>query len=160
MAVFQGGLAKLEQETARQALLQTAPCLRHALAYLDLARRAVTDGLTGLANRGAFDTQISLELKRHRRHGGGFSLLMADIDHFKAVNDTHGHQAGDAALAEVARVLREGLRETDFVARYGGEEFAMLLPHTGQAQAWMLAERLRLRGGWPCAWSTPGGKSP
>lgn len=145
IAVFQGGLAKLEQETARQAVLQTAPCLRHALAYLSLARRAVTDDLTGLANRGAFDAQLSRELKRHQRHGGGFSLLMADIDHFKAVNDTHGHLAGDAALIAVAQTLRESLRETDFVARFGGEEFAMILPYTGQAQAWMLAERLRRR---------------
>jgi diguanylate cyclase (GGDEF)-like protein len=79
------------------------------------------------------------------RHKEGFALLLADLDHFKSVNDTHGHLAGDAALRHAAQALEGGLRTTDFLARYGGEEFAVILPHTGQAQAWMLAERLRRR---------------
>ncbi len=136
-------LAKHEQETARQAIVQLSPSLRHALSYLRLKRRADRDGLTGLANRRSFDARMSSELKRHMRHREGFSLLMCDLDHFKAVNDTHGHLAGDAVLRQTAQSMEAMFRTTDFAARYGGEEFAILLPHTGQAQAWMLAERLR-----------------
>lgn len=136
-------LAKHEQETTRQAILQLGPSLRHALSYLRLKRRADRDGLTGLANRRSFDTRISDELKRHMRHREGFSLLMADLDNFKAVNDTHGHLAGDAVLRLTAQTVETLLRATDFAARFGGEEFAILLPHTGRAQAWLLAERLR-----------------
>ncbi|WP_243362265.1 sensor domain-containing diguanylate cyclase [Fundidesulfovibrio terrae] len=138
-------LAKHEQETAREALNQLAPCVKHSLDYLLLKRRADRDGLTGLYNRRSFDARLDQELKRHIRHKEGFVLLMADLDHFKAVNDTHGHLAGDAALKHAAHALESGLRSSDFLARYGGEEFAVILPHTGQSQAWMLAERLRRR---------------
>ena len=138
-------LAKHEQETARQALLQLTPCVKHSLDYLLLKRRADRDGLTGLFNRRSFDARLDQELKRHMRHKEGFVLLMADLDHFKRVNDTFGHLAGDAALRHVSHCLESGLRSTDFLARYGGEEFAIILPHTGQSQAWMLAERLRRR---------------
>lgn len=140
-------LAKHEQETARQAVTQLAPCLKNALDYLRLKRRADRDGLTGLFNRRSFDARLDQELKRHMRHKAGFALLMADLDHFKKVNDTHGHLAGDAALRHAAQALEGGLRSTDFLARYGGEEFAIILPHTSQAQAWVLAERLRRRVG-------------
>jgi len=138
-------LDRNEQELARQAVLQLAPWLRNALDYLRLKRRADRDGLTGLYNRRTFDTRLDQELKRHMRHKEGFVLMMADLDHFKRVNDTHGHLAGDAVLRSAAQALESGLRETDFVARYGGEEFAIILPHTGTAQAWLLAERLRRR---------------
>ncbi|MFP5223261.1 MAG: GGDEF domain-containing protein [Acidobacteriota bacterium] len=140
-------LAKHEQETARQAVTQLAPCLKNALNYLRLKRRADRDGLTGLFNRRSFDARLDLELKRHMRHKAGFALLMADLDHFKKVNDTHGHLAGDAALRHAAQAMETGLRSTDFLARFGGEEFAIILPHTGQPQAWILAERLRRRVG-------------
>ncbi|MFZ5426607.1 MAG: GGDEF domain-containing protein [Thermodesulfobacteriota bacterium] len=143
-------LARHEQETARQAVTQLAPCIRNSLEYLRLKRRAGRDGLTGLHNRRSLDARLEQELKRHMRHKEGFALLMADLDHFKKVNDTHGHLAGDAALRHAAQSFEAGLRSTDFLARYGGEEFAVILPHTGQAQAWMLAERLRRRlGGSP-----------
>jgi diguanylate cyclase (GGDEF)-like protein len=138
-------LAKQEQETARLALTQLAPCLKNALDYLRLKRRADRDGLTGLFNRRSLDARLDQELKRHMRHRDGFCLLMADLDHFKKVNDTFGHLAGDAVLRHAAQSLEAGLRTTDFLARYGGEEFAVILPHTGQAQAWILAERLRRR---------------
>jgi diguanylate cyclase (GGDEF)-like protein len=101
--------------------------------------------LTGLFNRRSLDARLDQELKRHMRHREGFCLLMADLDHFKKVNDTYGHLAGDAVLRRAAQALQAGLRTTDFLARYGGEEFAVILPHTGQSQAWMLAERLRRR---------------
>lgn len=138
-------LARHEQETARQALLQLAPCFKNALDYLRLKRRAHLDGLTGLHNRRSLDARLDQELKRHIRHRQGFALLMADLDHFKRINDTFGHLAGDAALRHAAQTLAGGLRSTDFLARYGGEEFVVILPHTGQAQAWVLAERLRRR---------------
>jgi diguanylate cyclase (GGDEF)-like protein len=138
-------LAKHEQETARQALLQLAPCVKNSLDYLLLKRKADRDGLTGLFNRRSFDARLDQELKRHMRHKEGFVLLMADLDHFKKVNDTFGHLAGDAALRHAAHSLEAGLRSTDFLARYGGEEFGIILPHTGQSQGWMLAERLRRR---------------
>lgn len=138
-------LAKHEQETARNAVTQLAPCLKNSLDYLRLKRRADRDGLTGLFNRRSFDARLDLELKRHMRHKAGFVLLMADLDHFKKVNDTHGHLAGDAVLRHAAQTLEGGIRTTDFLARFGGEEFVVILPHTGQAQAWMLAERLRRR---------------
>lgn len=136
-------LAKHEQETARQAFLQLAPCVKNSLDYLLLKRRADRDGLTGIFNRRSFDARLDQELKRHMRHKEGFVLLLADLDHFKKVNDTFGHLAGDAALRHAAHCLEGGLRSTDFLARYGGEEFGIILPHTGQSHAWMLAERLR-----------------
>lgn len=138
-------LDKLEQQMAREAVLQLSPSLRNALEYLRLKRRADRDGLTGLYNRRSLDARLDQELKRHMRHKEGFALLLADLDHFKTVNDTHGHLAGDAALRHAAQSLESGLRSTDFLARFGGEEFAAILPHTGQSQAWMLAERLRRR---------------
>ena len=138
-------LAKQEQETARQALTQLTPCIKNALEYGRLKRRADRDGLTGLFNRRSLDARLDQELKRHMRHREGFCLLMADLDHFKKVNDTYGHLAGDAVLRRASQALQAGLRTTDFLARYGGEEFAVILPHTGQSQAWMLAERLRRR---------------
>jgi diguanylate cyclase (GGDEF)-like protein len=143
--LIQRDLSKHEQETARQALSQLAPVLKNALDYLRLKRRADRDGLTGAANRRSFDARLEQEFKRHMRHKEGFSLILADLDHFKKINDTHGHLAGDAALRHAAATLEAGLRSTDFMARFGGEEFAVILPHTGQAQAWMLAERLRRR---------------
>ncbi|GFK95718.1 Response regulator PleD [Fundidesulfovibrio magnetotacticus] len=140
-------LSRQEQETARQALQQLAPSLKNGLDYLLIKRRADRDGLTGLFNRRTLDARLDQELKRHMRHREGFALILADIDHFKKVNDVHGHLAGDAALRHAAQTMDAGLRTTDFLARYGGEEFAAILPHTGASQAWMLAERLRRRVG-------------
>jgi diguanylate cyclase (GGDEF)-like protein len=82
-------------------------------------------------------------MKRHQRHQDELSLMMIDLDYFKSVNDTYGHQAGDMVLREVGRILQKTLRESDFPARYGGEEFIVILPQTRDDQAWVLAERLR-----------------
>jgi diguanylate cyclase (GGDEF)-like protein len=101
------------------------------------------DALTRLHNRRSLDERLRTEFERHRRYGHPMSLLLLDIDHFKVINDTYGHQAGDAVLRELADVLRNAIRTTDFVARYGGEEFVIILPHTEEAQGHMLAERLR-----------------
>jgi diguanylate cyclase (GGDEF)-like protein len=104
---------------------------------------AVTDALTHLANRRRFDEELATETGRVRRHGRDLSLLMLDLDHFKEVNDQHGHQAGDAVLYEVARLIRERVRGHDLVARFGGEELAVMMPETSLAGARVVAEELR-----------------
>lgn len=110
----------------------------------DLLRSlAFVDGLTGVANRRRFDERLALEWARAQRHGHALSLLLVDVDHFKAYNDRYGHQAGDEALRRVAACLTEQMRRgTDLVARYGGEEFACLLPDTDSEQALALAQRI------------------
>lgn len=111
-----------------------------------LRRHAVTDALTGLGNRRGFDEQLSCRLDRYRNHGEPLALLLIDIDHFKLFNDTHGHQAGDAALQVVADVLAACTRDVDgTAARYGGEEFAMVLQGNHALQAAIFAEDLRKR---------------
>jgi len=105
---------------------------------------ALLDGLTGIPNRRNFDQELQREGKRSFREGDSFSLLMMDIDHFKAFNDHYGHGAGDTALRKVAETLGESLsRPTDRVSRYGGEEFVVLLPSTDREGACRVAERLR-----------------
>lgn len=110
-----------------------------------LHRRANIDGLTGLWNRRYFDEMFLREVERFRRHGlkHPVSLIMVDVDHFKKVNDTHGHQIGDQVLVMVADALKRLVRSTDLAVRYGGEEMCMLLPETDLAGAGVLAERVR-----------------
>jgi len=112
--------------------------------YQELERRSTHDGLTGVLNRAAFDERLQTEFKGADRHSRPLSLLMVDIDFFKRVNDTFGHQAGDQVLQSVARILAETTRPGDVVARYGGEEFAIILPGTGEGSAVAMAERLRV----------------
>ena len=109
-----------------------------------LLEMATTDRLTGLANRAAFQDRLTAACDRAVRLDQPLSLLLVDVDHFKALNDRYGHPAGDAALAAVAGLLRQAVRTTDLVARYGGEEFVALLPDTDHAGAVVLAERVRL----------------
>ncbi|MET3133764.1 diguanylate cyclase (GGDEF)-like protein [Oxalobacteraceae bacterium GrIS 1.11] len=111
---------------------------------LVLRSQTFSDGLTGIANRRHFDIAIEKELRRAKRTHGALSLLMIDIDYFKAYNDHYGHQQGDGCLIRVAATLAALLqRPADLVARYGGEEFAVILPDTDAAQAWEMAEALR-----------------
>ncbi|MCW2241639.1 GGDEF domain-containing protein [Azospirillum canadense] len=112
-------------------------------ANAELRYLADTDVLTGAKNRRAFTALAERELARHQRYHRALSLIMMDLDHFKAVNDEHGHAAGDAVLIEVIRRCRDGLRRHDAIGRLGGEEFAILLPETGLSQAREVAERLR-----------------
>jgi len=112
---------------------------------LRLAELSNTDQLTGLKNRRFLDAALEHEFERCRRYRHPLTVLLLDIDHFKKVNDTHGHQAGDACLKQVAeRINRCGLRSTDKVARYGGEEFCLVLPETDREGAMTVAERIRV----------------
>jgi diguanylate cyclase (GGDEF)-like protein len=108
-----------------------------------LERLAVTDGLTGLTNYRFFEMRLDEEMRRSRRYGLPLALMLVDIDHFKQVNDLFGHPSGDRVLRDLARLMRETVRETEIVARYGGEEFALILPQTGVEQALIAAERVR-----------------
>ncbi|HVS29282.1 MAG TPA: diguanylate cyclase, partial [Solirubrobacteraceae bacterium] len=123
----------------RQAAISVENVELHELVQ----RQAVTDELTGLSNHRRFQDLLANEVERHRRFSQPLGLVMLDIDDFKAVNDTYGHQQGDLVLREVARVLREMSREIDEPARYGGEEFAIALPQTDLEGAVIFAERVR-----------------
>ncbi len=105
--------------------------------------RSLTDPLTGLPNRRAFNDRLEERMSAWRRRQEPFSLLLLDVDHFKALNDQHGHRTGDAVLAAVGRVLRGAVRREDAVARYGGEEFAVLLPDITAKRATQVAEQVR-----------------
>lgn len=125
-------LRSVEQETT------------HLRAHLRKRKiQAMSDPLTGIANRTAFEERLQREHSRWRRYRGRLGFLILDVDHFKQINDNYGHKAGDRALKLIAQVLRQSLRETDFLARYGGEEFVAILPETGAAQIAEVAEKLR-----------------
>lgn len=104
---------------------------------------AITDSITKLYVHRYFQLRLEEEVARSRRYNSTISLLMCDIDHFKPINDNYGHQQGDAILKEVSKILRKNVRNTDIAARYGGEEFAIILPETTQADAKIVAERIR-----------------
>jgi len=123
---------------------QVATIIESARLFEETQRLAVTDGLTGLYNRRRFYELLEEEIVQAGRKGV-LSLIMLDIDDFKAYNDTYGHLAGDALLRELAQLFREGIRQGDIVARYGGEEFAVILPGTGKEEATALAERIRVQ---------------
>lgn len=108
-----------------------------------LANVATRDGLTGLFDQTSFKHRLKEELERQVRYGSPISLVMFDIDHFKQVNDNHGHAEGDRVLRQVADILRQQVRLMDTAARYGGEEFAIILPEVEQQAAYIFAERLR-----------------
>ncbi len=112
--------------------------------FLATERSAITDGLTGLYNRPFFDASLRRELKRARRYGLSFSLVMLDLDDFKMVNDRYGHLVGDDALARFSDVIRASVREIDVACRYGGEEFAIILPETSRTGAYIVSERIRV----------------
>lgn len=103
----------------------------------------LSDALTGVANRRAFDYEMNRRMAEWNRQRQPLSLLLLDIDHFKRLNDTYGHQAGDRVIHDVAQLLAVTCRETDLVARYGGEEFAVVMPHTSCSEAMKMAERVR-----------------
>ena len=122
---------------------ELAAVVRLVLLVEESQRLATTDGLTGLTNRRAFVHELKREIERAARSGAPTSLLLLDLDHFKAINDTHGHGAGDSVLVAVARTLQSESRIYDLVGRWGGEEFIIALPGTDEDRAVIVAERLR-----------------
>ena len=129
--------------TLRTLSDQAAVAVENVLLHRDVTRLAVTDGLTGLANYRSFTETIAREIDRAARFGRPVGLLLLDIDHFKDVNDTHGHQRGDAVLVELAGRIKAEVRDVDTVARYGGEELVVVLPETDEEGAEGAAERIR-----------------
>jgi diguanylate cyclase (GGDEF)-like protein len=122
---------------------QVTVAVNHARLFAQMQQQALTDGLTGCFNRRSFEMQLERDLHLATRMRQPVSLILLDIDHFKKVNDTHGHDAGDIALRVLANGMREELRGVDTAARYGGEEFAVILPQAGVDGAVAVAERLR-----------------
>ena len=123
----------------------------HCLQYPEKIERAnkqlntiaITDALTGISNRGYISQRFSEMLKEAKRYGHELSIVMFDIDFFKRVNDTKGHQVGDVVIRQISQTIQESIRECDLIGRYGGEEFLLILPHTNIAHGYQLAEHIR-----------------
>ncbi|MBX5482985.1 MAG: diguanylate cyclase [Myxococcaceae bacterium] len=137
------GFAQNEIEVLSAVADLAAISTRNALLYEETVALSITDPLTGAANRRHMFARLELEVARALRYQTPLSVLMVDIDHFKHLNDTAGHRAGDAVLRQVCDVLRESTRKVDTLARYGGEEFLLILPQVAKAEALEAAEKLR-----------------
>jgi diguanylate cyclase (GGDEF)-like protein len=137
-------IAERERNRVRESVVQAAPILANQrnLALAEL--RAASDALTGLPNRRAADETLKRMTAQAGRSISPLSAVLLDLDHFKQINDIHGHEQGDKALAAVGQILRSTLRASDFAARYGGEEFLILLPDTDRTAARNVAEKLRV----------------
>lgn len=144
-------LTRKKKFTANEAtLLEHLLCclvypLRNAIMYQYALAAALTDPLTGVNNRAAMNSALIRETELARRHGNSLSLIALDIDHFKQVNDTYGHLAGDHVLKSVAEAITECARRSDILFRCGGEEFLLLLSNTNKQGAMLLAKRIRAR---------------
>ncbi len=121
---------------------QVETAIENTFLYEEATRLSITDGLTSLWNRRHFDLSLAGEVQRGVRFGSPFSVVLLDLDRFKPINDRYGHQAGDAALVEVAHRLTSAIRDVDLVARFGGDEFGLILPNTGLAGALRLAQKV------------------
>ncbi|MGH9222982.1 MAG: diguanylate cyclase [Acidimicrobiales bacterium] len=130
-------------DTLATLVRQVEPAIENTFLYDEATRLSITDGLTALWNRRQFDLRLIAEQQRAVRFGEPFSVVLLDLDQMKEVNDTRGHQAGDAVLCEIASRLASGVRDVDLVARFGGDEFALVLPNTGVAGALRLADKVR-----------------
>jgi diguanylate cyclase (GGDEF)-like protein len=137
--------------------MQAGDSILRARLFEATERLATTDGLTGLVNHRTFQARLDEHLASAQRYGKKVSLLLTDIDHFKAVNDRYGHPSGDVVLKQVARILQKEARTTDVAARYGGEEFALVMPETDRAGAIRTAERIRQKVA-QAVFATPGGE--
>ena len=132
-----------ERELLRLLAAQTTLALENVDLHYQVRRRAVTDELTGLGNYAHFQELLTVAAEQVKRYRDPVGLLMLDLDDFKSINDTFGHQRGDAVLRAVARALRDSCREADTPARYGGDELAVILPRTPLEGAFAIAERVR-----------------
>ena len=117
--------------------------ISNAILYEQAKKVAVTDALTGIANRSNMEMALTNEFERSKRYNAPLAVIFLDIDNFKGVNDTYGHQKGDEVLVAIASLLQKFCRTNDVAARYGGEEFLMLLPHSNAQGAFKIAERVR-----------------
>ena len=122
---------------------QAGVAIENVFLHERAKRLAITDGLTGIWNRRYFQMQFEQEMERSVRFRRPFTLVLLDIDDFKAINDTYGHQRGDSVLIELAARVKGGIRDIDVVARYGGEEFALILPETDGEGGRRLSEKIR-----------------
>ena len=120
-----------------------AMSISNAVLYEQANKLAVTDGLTGISNRQSVEKSLQIEFERSKRYNSPLSLIILDVDHFKDVNDTYGHQKGDEILIAFASLLKKACRTNDIAARYGGEEFVMVLPQSNAQGAFKIAERVR-----------------
>lgn len=127
-----------------EMFISAAICpLRNACQFIAIEQAALTDALTAIPNKRALDEHLQRASSLSARHGEEYSLILCDLDHFKAVNDQHGHVVGDHVLQRTAEVIANALRNSDSVYWFGGEEFAILLPHTGEQEARDVADRVR-----------------
>jgi diguanylate cyclase (GGDEF)-like protein len=144
LCLFSEGDAASAKERLTEALLRHAfVVMENAWLYRQISRMSATDGLTQLTNRRHFVECLKREHSRSSRHRLPYSILIADIDHFKKINDVYGHLVGDTVLREFSAILREQCRDADHPARYGGEEFVVLLPGTGGKDGSIVADRIR-----------------
>jgi diguanylate cyclase (GGDEF)-like protein len=152
--VIAGAVIEDEGESAQAMLMNRGMAIVVVLAIAFLLNRvthseqrliriSTTDPLTGIFNRRHFMAMLAREQHRAERYKTGFSVLMLDIDHFKKINDTHGHPIGDEAIKAMAAAASKHLRPTDMIGRFGGEEFVVMLPHTDESGAVVAAERIR-----------------
>lgn len=139
--VFNEGERSLAEIMSQEA----AKAISNSLAYIKIKELAITDGLTGLYNYRYFHERLSEALARSKRFPENVSLILVDVDKFKQLNDTYGHQVGDMVLKSLAQAISEELRRIDILARYGGDEFAIILPHTSENGAKRVAEKIRQR---------------
>lgn len=141
MAIEEKEALNIELQLAQKALIQKQKALE--LKNTELESLSTTDSLTKLFNRRVFEREIETQLALHKRSHQCFSMILFDIDHFKKINDQHGHDAGDSVLIQFAETLTQHLRQIDILTRIGGEEFVLILPNTEIEQAREVAERHR-----------------
>jgi diguanylate cyclase (GGDEF)-like protein len=130
-------------------MIDNDPNLPLWLAFLALNEQATRDGLTGLRNRRFFEETLADHISAANRYNRKLSLVLFDIDRFKQINDTHGHEAGDTVLKGFAKLLKSTARAADIVCRIGGDEFAAILPETGLSNAWTFSGRLLAKQKYP-----------
>lgn len=130
-------------QNARTLSVEITPFIKRIYLFNKIEYLSQKDGLTGLYRRGSFNEKLEYEIIRAKNFKHTVGLMMVDIDHFKKINDTYGHQVGDEILKGVARILKDNVYETDFVARYGGEEFAVIMPRAQREGSYRKAEYIR-----------------